>query len=238
VSAPFATLFAQLNPKGSKPLADVRVRQAMNYALDRKAIANALYGKYGKASSQFTTAPDANPGLENYYDYNPTKAKSLLAAAGYPNGFAFTLNTFPTWEQPASLVAHYLDAVGIKTKVDNYATGAAYVEQIFKFTDDAWLLAADVGVPTPVEYGSFIGAASAFRPGNPVDPQVDRLYYPGLKSSNPTKYWKQMWARITTNAWFLPLASTSNLIYASKSLTGIEMSAKRPYAYATEWSFK
>src|SRR5262249_42641883 len=63
VSAPFAIIFAQLNPKASKALADVRVRQAMNYALDRKAMASALYGKYGKASSEFTITPDADPGL-------------------------------------------------------------------------------------------------------------------------------------------------------------------------------
>jgi peptide/nickel transport system substrate-binding protein len=238
VSAPFAILFAQLNPKASKPLADVRVRRAMNYALDRKAIASAVYGKYGKASSEFTITPDADPKLQNYYTYSPAKAKALLAQAGYPNGFSFQLDTFPIWEKPASLIAHYLEAVGIKTNIVSFATGAAYVDQIFKFSDPAWLLAADVGAPTSVEYGSFIGPASSFRPGNTVDPEVDRLYYGGLKSNNPAKLWKKMWARITTNAWFLPLAATNDFFYAAKSVGGVKMSPHRPYAYATEWFFK
>src|SRR4051812_20155525 len=52
VHAPFAVTFVQLNPKGAKPLADVRVRQALNYAVDRATIAKTLFGKYGSGTSQ------------------------------------------------------------------------------------------------------------------------------------------------------------------------------------------
>jgi peptide/nickel transport system substrate-binding protein len=239
VSAPYATTFVQLNPKGAKPLADVRVRQAMNYALDRNAIAKALYGKYGSPTSQFLTTGDgADPGLQNYYAYNPTKAKQLLGAAGYPNGFPFTLSFIPTQEKLAGLVAHYLDAVGVKTKLAPYATSAAYFEMILKFKDDAWMLAAGNGGQTPSAYGPFIGPTSSFRPGEPVNPKVDRLYYTGLKSRDSLKYWKQMWGMITTEAWFLPTVTVDGIWLTSKSLDGVAMSKRRPTAYAIEWSFK
>jgi peptide/nickel transport system substrate-binding protein len=237
VSAPFAVNFAQLNPNASKPLADVRVRQAMNYALDRKAIAQAMYGDYGKGSSEFTITPDADPGLQNYYDYNPTKAKQLLAAAGYPNGFEFGIDAGVS-SKFGEIVAHYLDAVGIKTKVITWPTGAAWVDAIFTFKEDAWIIAADVGVPTPIEYNSFIAPGNSFAGGEPKDPEVHRLYYKGLNSKDPAPAWKEMWARIVKQAWFLPLASTSNVMLASKDVGGIAMSAKNPYSYPTEWFFK
>jgi peptide/nickel transport system substrate-binding protein len=238
VSAPFAVWFTQLNPKASKPLGDLRVRQAMNYALDRKAIANAVYGKYGTGTSQMAIMPDADPGMENYYKYNPAKAKQLLAAAGYPNGFDLTIDCLQQYEQVIEPVAHFLDAVGIKTKINAFATGAAYVNQIFTFKDDAWVIAGDVGAPTTIEYGTFLAPGNAFVAAEPTDPKVNKLYFAGLKSSNPEKYWKKMWALVVTDAYFLPITTFSDLYMASKSVTGIKMSQARPYSYPPEWSFK
>ncbi len=70
------------------PMSDVRVRQALNYAVNKTAIAEALFlGKYARPSTQ-----PAFPGINGYnpaivgYPYNPEKALQLLAEAGFPNG--------------------------------------------------------------------------------------------------------------------------------------------------------
>jgi peptide/nickel transport system substrate-binding protein len=236
VHAPYAVTFLQLNPHGAKPLADVRVRQAMNYAIDRATIARTLFGKYGSGTSQFFSPSDANPGLENYYKYDPAKAKQLLTAAGYGNGFPLTISHVPGQEKILGLVAHYLDAVGINTKLVPYVTAAAYYDVVFKFKEDAWALAAGTGGVTPTQYGAFIGPGSSFRGGEPVDPQVDRLYYGGLKAKDPIASWKKMWAKIVTDAWFLPTVTADALVYASKSVTGVKMSPRRPTGYVTEWA--
>lgn len=237
VSAPLAVAFVQLNVKASKALADVNVRRAMNYALDRKAIANALFGKYGTPTSQTFITSDANPGLDDYYPYDPDKAKSLLADAGYPDGFPFTINSLvPTKE--AELVADSLDKVGIKTKIETFPTTGAYFDAIYKFKDDAWILHSGVGGSTPDSYGPWIGPDSTFRPGEPVDPKVDELYNAGLEASDPSEPWKQMWSITVKDAWFLPFVTSSNLMFVSKDVGGVEMSEARPYAYATEWSPK
>ena len=72
------------------PLSDVRVRQALKYGIDMKTISKSLYdGTVIPANSLTPDGPDKVEGLENY-DYNPTKAKELLAQAGWdPN---YTLN--------------------------------------------------------------------------------------------------------------------------------------------------
>lgn len=75
-------------------LADVRVRQALNFAIDRAAITTAAYGDYGTA-----TAQAAIPGFDGYdeaneqtYTYDVDKAKSLLKEAGFEDGFTLPVN--------------------------------------------------------------------------------------------------------------------------------------------------
>ena len=73
------------------PLLDKRVRQALNYALDKEGYIKGFFGGMTLPASQPTTRsgfgfnPDIKP-----YPYDPVKAKAMLAEAGYPNGFTFT----------------------------------------------------------------------------------------------------------------------------------------------------
>jgi len=72
------------------PLKDVRVRQALNHAVDRQAIADSLMNGLAPPASQMTAR--ANPEYDTTlapYSYDPAKAKALLAEAGYAKGFSF-----------------------------------------------------------------------------------------------------------------------------------------------------
>ncbi|HEU5031786.1 MAG TPA: ABC transporter substrate-binding protein [Spirillospora sp.] len=79
----------------AKPLKDVRVRQALNYGVNRAAITKAIFRQYGQPTTQISL-----PGLDGYtagldarYPYDPAKAEQLLAAAGYPHGFSLKMET-------------------------------------------------------------------------------------------------------------------------------------------------
>ncbi|OGO17733.1 MAG: hypothetical protein A2Z02_00060 [Chloroflexi bacterium RBG_16_48_7] len=81
------------NPKS--PFANVKVRQAISYAIDNKAIADSLYlGKYAAPVQQIASPKsDLNAPDFKGYPYDPAKAKQLVAEAGFPNGFKSTLYT-------------------------------------------------------------------------------------------------------------------------------------------------
>jgi len=79
----------------SKPLADLKVRQALNYAVNRTAIANALFHQYGAPTDEISIPGQLGyaPDDDNQDPYDPARAKQLLAEAGYPNGFSLNVET-------------------------------------------------------------------------------------------------------------------------------------------------
>ncbi len=85
-------LFMDTLPANGSPIADKRVRQAIDTAIDRETIWKGLMGGVGAVNGQMLT-----PGIFGYNPnikptpYDPAKAKQLLAEAGYPNGLKFQL---------------------------------------------------------------------------------------------------------------------------------------------------
>ncbi len=109
------------------PFSKLKVREAVEYAIDRPTIAKNLgYGTWEPvnqpdAPEQFGHVAD----LQNARPYDPAKAKELLAEAGYPNGFStkiITSSAFP--QDPLVAIQDYLQAVGIKATLDVQAPPA------------------------------------------------------------------------------------------------------------------
>ncbi|GIW11530.1 MAG: diguanylate phosphodiesterase [Dehalococcoidia bacterium] len=118
-------LFSQAeNQQRGTPLTDRRVRLALNYAVDRAALAATVYRGYARPVSQFSVPESLSWNDElSPYPYDPARAKQLLAEAGYPNGFTlpvgieFTPQT--TNPQVATALQSYLRAVGVETAVSS-----------------------------------------------------------------------------------------------------------------------
>jgi peptide/nickel transport system substrate-binding protein len=128
-SFPDANYFFVPVCKSSGPLANLKVREAMNDAINRVAINDALlFGKGEPAWSLFpSNSSYYDPSLTNYYAYNPTKAKQLLAEAGYPNGFTTTMMALPETDtaQMETVLQSQWKAVGINVQIvstSNYVT--------------------------------------------------------------------------------------------------------------------
>ena len=118
----------------NSPLSNVKVRQAIDYAIDRDAIAKSLGYGFWPATDQF-----AVPGSTAYVTdlqkraYNPDKAKQLLAEAGYANGFKtqITGNAVTTNKDAMVAIQGYLSKVGITIEI-NMLDNAMYNEAIQK----------------------------------------------------------------------------------------------------------
>ena len=85
VAPSYRRLFINIKQGLHPALADVRVRQAMNYAVDCNEIATGLFGGMAKCSIDLVNSPYNDPNLKPYA-FNPAKAKQLLAEAGWVPG--------------------------------------------------------------------------------------------------------------------------------------------------------
>jgi peptide/nickel transport system substrate-binding protein len=105
----------------NSPFASLKVREAVEYSLDKKAMAETLGYGYLKAIYQQDV-----PGMFGYNDkiagrqYDPAKAKKLLEEAGFPQGFSTTLicSTQYSDRDYMASVQNYLSTVGIKAQLD------------------------------------------------------------------------------------------------------------------------
>lgn len=110
-------------PLAKNPLKDVRVREAISKAINRKAISERVLEGLGTPASNINA-----PGLIGYNasipveKFDPAGAKKLLAAAGYPDGFSLTIhgpnNRYINDQQIVETTAQFLNKIGIHTKVD------------------------------------------------------------------------------------------------------------------------
>jgi peptide/nickel transport system substrate-binding protein len=121
-----------------KPFNDKRVRQALMMAVDRKTLVDGAWSGYGTAIGSHYTPND--PG---YIDttgvlaYDPAKAKALLAQAGYPNGFSFTIKTPQMAYAPrsAEIMQAMFAEIGVTMTIQPTEFPAKWVADVFKATD-------------------------------------------------------------------------------------------------------
>jgi dipeptide transport system substrate-binding protein len=114
-----------------KPFDDVRVRRAINMAIDKKAILDAVYQGAGQAAKNLIppTLWSYNDKVEDF-PYDPAEAKNLLAAAGYPTGFETDIWAMPVqrpYNPDARRIAELMQAdlakIGVKAKIVSYEWG-------------------------------------------------------------------------------------------------------------------
>jgi peptide/nickel transport system substrate-binding protein len=98
---------------------DIRLRKALNYAINREELME--YGTKGNAYNLGGHIPPGarghNPNLA-LYTYDTTKAKLLLADAGYPNGFEMTLITPEAQKLEADIMKSMYERIGLKVKLE------------------------------------------------------------------------------------------------------------------------
>jgi peptide/nickel transport system substrate-binding protein len=124
---------------------NTQVREAISLALDRDAIASTVYQGFADASAAgLSKAYDVEAG--EFYEQDVAEAKSLLAEAGYPDGFPLTLSVSPaqpgTYSQNlAALIQQQLAAVGITVSVETIPSATDYRTKGIEHSMQSWLMA-------------------------------------------------------------------------------------------------
>jgi peptide/nickel transport system substrate-binding protein len=138
--------------KGRNPFQDLRVRQAVYHAINVPLIVEKVLRGQGQPTGAFlsTRVDGSPPELDRRLPFDPARARTLLAAAGYPNGFAVTLDCVNVaWrENVCQAAAAMLTQVGIRTTLRSSPSNqffpkltgatASFVEYGWTPTPDAW----------------------------------------------------------------------------------------------------
>jgi ABC-type transport system substrate-binding protein len=159
--------FMNLWFNATKPYNDVRVRQAFAYAIDRDAISKAAFFGHGTPIEGPPTATDSpfyNKELAKTYKYDPARAKALLAAAGYPNGFDFEFLVFQglgIYTSTAQIVQANLKDVGINAKIQ-LVEFADLLDRKNKANYDVMIYGVSMKLTDPDAYAYYLGADSTY----------------------------------------------------------------------------
>lgn len=206
-------LFNIFDRKGAKvaALGDPRVRQAINYAIDRDVLVQQIQQGRGTATSQIwgTLAPGYTKELDTFYRHDPTKAKALLAEAGYAGGFELTLPRLTALvpDSLAEAMKADLAAVGITLKWDDLDR-ATFLTRTFR--EFKYLGVVMNGGQPSLDWATVSGSLLPKTIANPfgdTDATVEDLAAK-IRSSKPeqaAQYAQQLNRHIVEQAWFVPL---------------------------------
>jgi peptide/nickel transport system substrate-binding protein len=227
-------------------LKDVRVRQALNYAVDRAAITKAVYGEYAEP-----TAQPAVDGFDGYskasadaYSYDPEKAKQLLADAGYGSGITIPVNygSFdPDSTKLVQAVQDQLGKVGVKLKLTGAPNFGGWVNNLVSKKYAATVLSPGSG-------GSeFFLAGSSFMPGGIMnifgvsDPDMTAAFTALSTSTDADRAAAAHRVNdvAVQKAFTLPIAAVDTIVLYNKKLDGVSFvpgSSVPPLV--TQWTSK
>lgn len=212
-----------------EPLGDVRVRQALNYAIDREAIVEFLLFDEAKVAWQFYNDFDAAyvPELENSYPYDPDKARALLAEAGYADGFDITATTYserPFELQLATVIQSQLAEIGVNVELLPLDR-ASIIETFFTNAETNIFPALFTGRNTPEQAaGALFTDGGSLNSGNVVDERVQAAYDEAIGSTTPEARdaaLQEMGIAISEEALTVPIAFTNVAFAATNGVTNL-----------------
>ncbi len=168
-----------------KPFDDIRVRRALNMAVNKQEIVKVFWGGNAELFG-YPMHPDytgfyeplsAMPeSVKELFTYNPDKAKRLLAEAGYPNGFSFKVQVnanSPVHMELVPMVAAYLEKVGVRLQIEPLEYGAFLSRMTSKTLGPGYFMNNGHVNPTRSLHKSFV-TGELWNPSQYSDPAFDR----------------------------------------------------------------
>ncbi|WP_435747262.1 ABC transporter substrate-binding protein [Microbacterium sp. PMB16] len=219
-------------------LGDVRVRQALNYAIDRDGILDKILLGMGTATSQIwgKTSLGYVEELDSAYEYDPEKAKELLADAGYEDGFDLELPTVSIFDPSLkATIAQQLGDVGVRVTWTDIP-----VSDFFSTLLSAKYSATMMSYFEPNDWqlvNQFVSPEATWNPFKTEDETVATLsveIQTGDESQRKAAA-QELNQYIVDQAWFVPLFRPQSLLFTDAETTAlpqVEQAAPSIYNYS------
>lgn len=224
-------------------LRNATVRRALNYAVDKQALVSSTLGGLGDVAP--TVVPSYFTGYNaavNPYPYDPAKAKSLLAQAGYPNGFPLTIMVPSTHyvlgPQVVQVIASELQQIGVKVKIDQVSFSAFATLTAKRQIPGSFYGAWGSSYPDPLQMFQTIveGSTTGFSWYN--SPTVNTLIGNAAVASSKQAYasdLQQIQSEISTDAPFVYLFVYKDAWALSKGLHWVPPHTEVENMYYASW---
>jgi peptide/nickel transport system substrate-binding protein len=174
---------------GDETLDNIKLRQAIAYAIDRDALVNLV--AEGLADVAEGLIPPDMMGLPPVaYPYDPGKAKELLAEAGYPDGIKLNLwapqGRYLKDKEIGEAIQAQLKQVGIDAELQIWEWGA-YNKAILEHEQQLWVQGWGFLAGDPEGLRSLLYTGGPFNSFNLSDPEVDKLFDQGVATPNESE---------------------------------------------------
>lgn len=212
------------------PFDDVRVRQALCYAIDKQAVIDLAFDGYGHplGSSMYPAfAKYFDESLTDYYPHDTAKAKELLAEAGYPNGFEMTI-TVPSNYQPhmdtAQVLVEQLKEVGVTATIQP-VEWASWLSDVYSARQyQSTVIGVDASDMTARALLARFQSEAGNNFVNYKNEEYDALFAQALScydDAEQTEIYRQMERNLTENAANVYLQDLADLVAVRKGLEGL-----------------
>lgn len=220
-------------------LADPKVRQALNFAVDRETLLSVVRDGRGEVTSQVwgVDTEGYDETLDDYYAYNPEKAKELLAEAGYADGFEIVLPRLTTivTDNIATALSTDFAAVGVTLTWQDVDNSTA-LKQIFVDREfSAMVMNMGQSSSDWIVYSSLI-APGTFNFFGTTDETVQTLSAEAraLPADQAADTYAALNTHIVEDAWFLPFY---RMTYKLITVPGIEVQTQSGQAETSIYNY-
>lgn len=233
------------------PLKDKRVRQALNYAIDREAITKTLFRGYAQPVAQLALegSPSWDPNVKPVYD--PALARRLLAEAGYPNGFGgitIEMSRAQNLQDVALVIQSQLREVGVQAEIEIIESGLS-VDRVYgrNNTQKQDLTMSGNGDTN----GFYTAMRVLYGCGKPIggtpsavywcNPEWDRLLDASLAERDPqrrSQLLREANRVMREDAAVIPLYLPASFVVMSPKIVGLNLDGRTQYTFDSVYRIK
>jgi peptide/nickel transport system substrate-binding protein len=239
VTAPFlwnTLVLLDRNGEKSAPLADVRVRQALNYAVDRGTVATGVFGDYGDPNVSMVT-PDFlsySDEAEERYSYDPDKAKSLLAEAGYPDGFTLEVlvwNRNGLESRFTEALIDYYKAIGVTLNLHVESDAGTVIGALQNKEYPAFTFFGQIEDANLLTQEQLLPASGVLNPFAVTDQELVDLYnqYQATPAGPERQaVLQEMQAHIVDQGIYVTVSTSDEVYFHTQKVEGLDVTGAEP----------